>query len=328
MPLDSARFTGVVLTIGNFDGVHLGHRTILEAGRRRADAAGTQLVAMTFEPHPATVLTPDRVPAILTPLEEKIRWLGRGGLADAVVVVASTPEFFGLSAEAFIDDVIVGRFHPIALVEGEAFRFGQHRAGDVDMLRAAGRERGFDVEIVPPVRAPLGGQPDTVVSSSLIRHLLRSGNVDHAAVCLGRPYTLVGRVITGAGRGKPLGFPTANLAVEPQLVPAEGVYAGRACVVTTHPPAPVGDAVAVESVAPSPVAAAVSIGRNPTFDGSSLAVEAHLLDWQGDLYDQTIRIEFLAWLRPQRKFDSPEQLRAQIESDIARIRQAASEPRP
>lgn len=301
--LDDVQLAGVVLSIGNFDGVHRGHQTIIAASRHRADRAAARMVAMTFEPHPATVLAPDRVPPVLTPLDEKLRLLEHAG-AHAAVVVPSRPEFFRWTAEAFIQEVIVQRFRPAAVVEGASFRFGQHRQGDVDLLQSAGPQLGFEVEVVEPVRADLGGHPDTVISSSLVRHLLSSGNVDRAALCLGRPYTLIGTVTPGAARGRTLGFATANLDVGSQLVPAEGVYAGRT---------PLGDRV---------VPAAVSIGRTPTFDDHSLLIEAHLLDFQGDLYGQTLRLDLLEWLRPQHRFDTPEALQRQIADDITRVRSA------
>lgn len=307
--LDHIDLTGVVLSVGNFDGVHRGHQAIITGGRRRADAAGTQAVAMTFDPHPATILTPDRVPATLTPLDEKIRRLEAAG-AQVVVVVESRPEFFNCPAETFIRDIVLQQFRPVAMVEGASFRYGRHREGDVEMLRRAGAAHGFEVEIVPPVRVDLGGHPDTVISSSLVRHLLNSGTVDRAAVCLGQPYALLGRVEPGLARGRTLGFATANLTLPtPQLVPPEGVYAGRAAVQGTT------------------FAAAISIGRTPTFGGDRRLIEAHLLDFQGDLYGVDLRLEFLAWLRHQQKFDSSADLQRQVAMDIRRTRELFEEPR-
>ena len=323
----------MVLTIGNFDGVHRGHRALLDEGMTLARAAGAQLAVMTFEPHPAAVLSPDRVPARLTPLHEKLRLLAAAG-AGVVVVVESRPEFFAISADDFIREVIVRRFHPVAMVEGDEFRFGRHRQGDVEMLRAAGRQHGFEVHTVEPVRAGLGGHPDTVISSSLVRHLLGSGNVDRAAACLGRPYGLFGTVRRGAGRGRTLGFPTANLAVEDQLVPAEGVFAGLAHLGARS--ASEGerggggegetegrrDGGTERGGAPLP--AAISIGRTPTFAGHELLVEAHLLDFQGDLYDRSLRVDFLDWIRGQQKFASVDALKEQIAQDVARVRETTA----
>jgi riboflavin kinase / FMN adenylyltransferase len=319
--LESAQFSGVVLTIGNFDGVHRGHQAILAAARRRAEAAGTQTVAMTFDPHPATILTPDRIPPTLTPLEEKLSLLERAG-ADVAVVVESRPEFFSTSADGFIRDIIVGRFHPVAVVEGPTFGFGHRRQGTVDTLRAAGPAHRFEVEIVEPVRVALGGHPDTVISSSLVRHLLQSGTVDGAGLCLGRPYALLGSVEHGAGRGRSLGFPTANLAVGSQLIPAEGVYAGCAFIRNVQAATtPQGYKLVMVEQPLQPIPAAISIGRKPTFDEQDLAVEAYLLDYAGDLYGHELRLEFLAWIRPQEKFASPELLAEAMERDAARTRE-------
>lgn len=301
--LDQVRFKGVVLTIGNFDGVHLGHQSIMKAGRRRAEANDTQLVAMTFHPHPATILSPGRVPAALTPIEEKLRLLEECGVGTTIVV-PSRPDLFSMPAETFIQEVILDCFDPVAMVEGASFRFGYQRQGDTRMLEAAGRDCDFEVEVVEPIRVGLGGQRDTVISSSLVRQLLESGTVDQAAACLGRPYCLVGKVIRGLGRGRELGYPTANLAVEEQLIPPEGVYAGR---------------VELDG---RPVAAAISIGHTPTFEERELVIEAFLLDYEGDLYDRQLRLDFLQWLRPQEKFASVEALCRQMDKDVEQTRLA------
>lgn len=317
--LQTARFRRVVLTIGNFDGVHRGHQAILAAGRQRADAAGTQLVAMTFDPHPSALLTPDRIPATLTPPPEKHRCLGSAG-ADVIVVVKTSPEFLAITADRFVKEIILDRFDPVAVVEGASFGYGAHRQGDVNTLREAGATHGFDVEIIEPVRVALGGHPDTVISSSLVRHLLHSGTVDRAAQCLGRPYALLGQVVHGAGRGHTLGFPTANLRVEQQLLPAESVYAGRAFVLDARTsPAPTAD-IDLAEAASKAIPAAISIGRKPTFDDHELAIEAFLLDYEGDLYGRTLRIELLDWLRPQQRYDSAEDLCREMETDVARTR--------
>jgi riboflavin kinase/FMN adenylyltransferase len=301
--LEPVRLKGVVLTIGNFDGVHRGHQAILAAGRRRADAVTAPLVAMTFDPHPLAILTPEHVPPALTPLDEKLHLLELHR-ADIAVVVRSSRAFLQLTADDFIQQIVLDRFRPAAMVEGASFGFGRKRQGDVYMLQAAGRQHGFEVEIVEPVRVALGGKPDAVISSSLVRQLLGSGAVSEAAACLGHPYALTGTVVHGAGRGRSLGFPTANVAPTSQMIPAEGVYAGRARLDRQETPA------------------AISIGHNPTFGGQSVIVEAHLLDYREELYDHPIRIEFLEWLRPQHRFESPEALIEQIARDVARTREA------
>lgn len=304
--LASCNLSGVVLTIGNFDGVHRGHQAIISAGRSRAKQAGAELVAMTFDPHPLAILTPDHVPARLTPLEEKLRCLERAGIETTVVVEANT-ELLSISAEDFITDVIVARFQPVAVVEGESFGFGHKRRGSVATLREAGLEQDFEVDVIPPVRIALGGHPDTVISSSLVRQLIASGTVDQAATCLGRPYRLLGSVVRGAARGKRIGYPTANLDVGDQLVPAEGVYAGRTEQAgRLHP-------------------AALSIGRCETFGGKDVIVEAHLLDFDGDLYDRPMWVDILDWLRPQERFDTVEDLQQAMAGDSARARQVFEE---
>ena len=299
--LSSAKLAGVVLTIGNFDGVHRGHQAILAAGRRRADAARSQLVAMTFDPHPLAVLTPAHVPPTLTPLDEKLHWLADAG-ANLAVVVASTPELLGMSAEEFVREVIVERFRPAAMVEGVSFGFGRKRQGDVYMLKVEGDRLGFEVQIVQPVRAALGGHQDAVISSSLIRQLLRSGSAEQAAVCLGRPYALIGTVVHGEGRGHQLGFPTANIQTTSQLIPAEGVYAGQIVVDRRRHDA------------------AVSIGCNATFDGEQVMIEAYVLDFTGDLYGRSVRLELADWIRGQRDFGSADALRERIAADVADVR--------
>lgn len=299
--LEPGLFAGVVLTIGNFDGVHRGHQALLAVGRVRADAAGVPLVAMTFEPHPAAVLSPDRVPPELTPLPEKLALLERYG-ADVAVVVRSEPSFFQLSAAQFIERILWDGFRPIAVVEGTSFRFGQHRLGDLQMLKTAGQQRGFELIVVEPIRINLGGHPDAVISSSLVRNLLGSGTVDQADMCLGRLYALIGRVVHGHGRGRDLGFPTANVDPGSQLVPADGIYAGWLDIAQGRFPA------------------AISVGRKPTFDETDLAVEAFVLDFEGDLYEQQVRLEFADWVRPQQRFNTVAELIDQIQIDVRDIR--------
>ncbi|MDM8008948.1 MAG: bifunctional riboflavin kinase/FAD synthetase [Phycisphaerae bacterium] len=304
--LEFEPMSGVVLSIGNFDGVHRGHQAILQAGRLKAQAAGTELVAMTFDPHPLTVLTPERMPAVLTPLPEKLRQLERAG-ADVTVVAESNAGLLQLSATDFIEHVMVRRFRPSAIVEGPSFGFGRHRQGNVETLRAAAARHGFQVQVVEPVRIGLGGHPDAVISSSLVRQLLTAGPVDQAAICLGRPYALLGQVIHGVGRGSGMGFPTANIDPGDQLVPAEGVYAGFGVLGGRRYPA------------------AISIGRTPTFEEHRLVIEAHLLDFNEETYGQALRIEFLQWLRPQVRYDTVGALCQQIAKDVERTRQVCGQ---
>jgi len=295
--LESVQLSGVVLTIGNFDGVHLGHQAMLTAGRRYADRERTRLVVMTFDPHPSAVLNPLKSPPTLSPLSDKLYWLEKGGV-DVAVVVKATPDFLAMSAESFLKRIILTKFRPMAMVEGASFGFGHKRQGDVHTLIAAGSQYGFKVEVVEPIRIGLGGHPDTVISSSLIRQLIMSGTVDRAALCLGRPYTLFGTVAHGVGRGGSIGYPTVNLNVADQLVPAEGVYAGRT------------------KVNGRPFTAAISIGYSPTFKSENLSIEAYLIGFKYNIYGQPINLQFLEWLRDQVTFPSIETLQAQIQKDV------------
>lgn len=301
-----SEFTGFsvpasVLTIGNFDGVHCGHRQILaQAGLFAADQR-VPVAVLTFEPHPLAVVGPRQAPPRLTPPEERYTLLRQAG-ADIVAVADSTPALLGLTPEAFIDQVVIPRFHPTHVVEGASFGFGRGRKGTTDTLRDLGRSHGFEVFIVEPVRMQVEHNETVLVSSSLIRALLRAGRVDRAALCLGRAFTLIGVVGRGAQRGVHLGFPTANLDVADQLIPGDGVYSGEAHVSSGSYPA------------------AISIGPAPTFDGGISRVEAHLLGFSGDLYEQPLRLDFHRPLRGQKKFASREELIQQIAADVEQVR--------
>lgn len=290
--------TGCVLTIGNFDGVHLGHQRILRTARTLADQAGTRVVAMTFEPPPDLVLHPADVPQRITPPDEKLRLLRACG-ADTVVRIASTRDFLSTTAQEFIEQVILGRFAPSHMVEGPNFFFGRGRAGNVQLLAQVGR---FQMHVVEPVMMELADGLQRV-SSSLVRSLIAAGDVSAAHRCLGRPFTLMGPVVRGQGRGRTLSFPTANIEPGNQIVPCDGIYAGQALV---------------EDQA---FTAAISIGVNPTVGPVPRAIEAFLVDATCDLYGRRIAVRFLDRLRDQQKFDSVETLRAQIEKDVERVRQ-------
>lgn len=292
---------GAVLTVGNFDGVHLGHQRILRTAHALAKVSSASVVAMTFEPHPIAVLRPADSPRRLTPWEEKLHQLERAG-ADAVIRLDTDWPLLSLSAEDFVREVLVKRIHPSYIVEGPNFAFGRGRAGDSRTLEALSAKGGYQVRVVEPYRLHLSDGRQVTVSSTTVRELLTSGRVDEAAACLGRPYALVGTVIHGAGAGHTLGFPTINLDVGEQLVPAHGVYAGTAEIAGLRAPA------------------AISIGTRPTLGGSKLAVEAFVLDESGDWYAERTRVEIVTHLRDQRKFEGPEALAAQIAEDVGRVR--------
>lgn len=292
--------TGATLSIGNFDGVHLGHRSILQLMRSLQHGSGAPLAVVTFEPHPLTVIKPEIAPPRLTSPDLKHRLLEEQGVTHYVVLPPS-PEVLGLSAEQFwtiLRDVV----KPAHLVEGSTFTFGKDRAGNVARLKEWASGTQINLHIAQGLSVALLDLSVVPVSSSLIRWLISYGRVRDAAICLGRPYALDGQVGHGHERGRAIGVPTANLQCADQLVPADGVYVGR-CVIDgmTH-------------------ACAVSIGTTPTFNDVVRQVEAHVLDFGGDLYGNTLHVELVDWLRDQRKFRSVDALKQQIAVDIAAAR--------
>jgi riboflavin kinase/FMN adenylyltransferase len=297
-----------VLTIGNFDGVHLGHAALIARARQIAERSrpAARVVAMVFHPHPLTILRPDAAPTTLTTIDHRAELLRAAG-ADDVVQLHPTPELLNLSPEQFIDAAV--REHaPIAIVEGPDFHFGKGRAGDNATLAALGRSRGFETHVVDPVEVPLSDQSLVTISSTLVRWLLSCGRVADAAALLGRPYELRGTVVRGDQRGREIGCPTANLST-PTVLPADAVYAGIATL-ADHRTLP----------------AAIHVGTRSTFNDTTRTVEAHLLDWRGPLaenapeYGWPLRLSFTHWLRDQARFDSVTALVQQINRDIQRTR--------
>ncbi len=298
---------GAVLTVGNFDGVHLGHQRILRTAGALAKVSSAAVVAMTFEPHPTAILRPERASARLTSWDEKLLQLERAG-ADAVIRLETDWPLLSLSAEDFVRELLVKRIHPAYIVEGPNFGFGRNRAGSVATLEALADKGGFQVRVVEPYRIALPEDRHLVVSSTAIRGLLARGDLATAKLCLGRPYSLVGTVKHGAGTGRKLGFPTINLEVGDRFVPLEGVYAGIAEVVGLRSPA------------------AISIGRHPTIGGGDLVVEAFVLDETGDWYAEQARLEFAHRLRDQRKFSNLQELTEQIARDVMEVRSLVQVP--
>lgn len=290
-----------VLTVGNFDGVHRGHQRLIGEARRIAEQ-NLPVIALTFDPHPLNIVAPMRCPSCLCTLADKLNWLSEAG-ADTTVVVRSEISLLSLDPDQFIEDVLVRFFNPVHVVEGPSFGFGRGRSGTPQILQKAGERLGFKVTIVEPVTIDsFEGEPMTV-SSSMIRQLLLDGDVERAAQCLGRPHVVSGKVIRGQGRGRSLGFPTANLGPVEQLVPGDGVYAGEAEIDgITH-------------------AAAISIGTTPTFTAQAQRqTEAYILDFDHDLYDCELRLRFTRRLRGQERFDSPQKLVDQMLEDIKKVR--------
>jgi len=304
---------GSVLTIGNFDGVHLGHGQILTAARQTAMKRKRQFVVMTFEPHPLAVLFPEKAPGILTPLALKKHLLAEFGV-DCLFVSKSTPELLSLSPEDFVQRFLVENIQPNVVVEGESFNFGRGRDGSIQTLEKLGTEKGFDVSVVEAKEVKLSTGQTVKVSSTIIRDLLADGKVADAAVALGRPYRLIGQVIPGKGKGKQLGFPTINMKPPQQLIPDEGVYAGFV---------EIGDSFEQVCRAKEKIPTAFSIGRAKTFiSDHPLMVEAHILGQDpGDLHGKFLAMDFVEFIRHQQKFNSPEQLSNQIAKDCKKAKE-------
>ncbi len=292
-----------ILTVGSFDGVHLGHRALIDAARRQADRTGGSVIALVFERHPLATLRPEDAPPPLT-LPETRRELLRAAGVDQIVGLDPTPELLSLDPQAFIERMVQAH-HPAVWIEGPDFRFGRDRAGNLDVLRDLGKAHGFDVQVIDPVETVLHDLSQVPVRSSLIRWLVLQGRVADAAKCLGRPYAVRGVVVRGEQRGRTIGFPTANLDTGAVLLPADGVYAG----VVEHDG--------------RPIAAAISLGTKPTFAGHDRAFEAHLIDFDGDLYGETLEVTVTRFVRDQVAFASREALIEQMHRDVARCVAAA-----
>jgi riboflavin kinase / FMN adenylyltransferase len=292
-----------VVTVGMFDGVHRGHRALLDRVAAEAAARGLPAGAVTFDRHPLEVLRPDARPPLLTTLDRKVALLGAAGM-DFVLVLPFTEELSQVTAEAFAGEVLLDGVGARAIVVGENFRFGHKAAGDPALLAELGRRRGVDV-----VAVPLHADGGEAVSSTRIRAELASGDVRAAAAALGRAYAVEGIVVPGDGRGgRQLGVPTANLDVPGDLaLPANGVYAGH----LTEEPG-------------SPRPAAISVGVNPQFHTTGLRVEAHVLDFDGDLLGAHVSVSFAHRLRDEAAFPSVDALVAQIHQDIRQTRRLLS----
>ncbi|MGI8994626.1 MAG: bifunctional riboflavin kinase/FAD synthetase [Nocardioidaceae bacterium] len=302
-----ARLGSCVVTIGNFDGVHLGHRHVIERSRELAtELGGLPVVAVTFDPHPLSVIVPDKAPRALTSLDRRLALLADAG-ADAVLVVSFTPEFAKMPAEEFVTDLVLGRLSAAGVVVGENFHFGHRALGDVDLLRRLCEPRGLRVVGLPLDGS--GGRQGQAWSSSYVRERIASGDVAAATCALGRPFTVHGQVVKGEQRGRELGYPTANVPVAASrtAVPADGVYAGWLR--------------RLDSVGASWWPAAISVGTNPTFDGVVRQVESYVLDRTDlELYGVDVEVAFVERLRGQVRFDSIDDLVEQMKSDVDQSR--------
>ncbi len=298
---------GCVLTIGNFDGVHLGHQQIIHAAAKLASEKNTKLTVMTFDPHPLAVIHPDKSPGILTPPALKHQIFADLGV-DCHLVLNATPETLALSAEDFVRRFLVEAIRPVAVVEGEDFNFGAARAGSVRTLLDMAPQHNFEVLVVPAKKIDIPDGQTIRVSSTMIRYMLGSGRVADAAMALGRYYRLIGRICPGRGKGKQIGFPTLNMKRPDQLLPAEGVYAGY--VQLADDPKQLCRLVGA-------VPAVFSLGQARTFgDEHPLLIEAHVLAENGDrIKGRSMAMDFVRRLRSQHKFASPDQLTRQIKRD-------------
>ena len=303
-----ADFGPSVVTLGNFDGVHAGHRAVLGRAVEAAHGAGAQSVAVTFDPHPLQVLYPDTAPDLITGLEQRLALIEATGI-NAVLVMTFTLELATWTPEEFVSRVFVQALHASAVVVGHDTRFGHRNSGDVNTLAELGAEHGFVVEVLEDL------SPDDAPrrsSSSWTRELLAQGDVTAAAALLGRPHRLTGEVVHGDHRGRELGYPTANLEPDVEgLVPADGVYAGWMLRTSLPDDAP-------DRLLP----AAVSIGTNPTFDGTARRVEAYVLDRADlELYGERVSLELVSRLRPTVRFEGVEALVEQMSLDVAQCRE-------
>ena len=295
-----------VTALGAFDGIHLAHALLITTAIERGRALGLPSVVCTFDPHPAAVLWPERAPLPIATLDDNLERM-RGLGADAALIVPFTRELSRMEAEAFVSDILVGTLGAREVVVGFNHTFGHDARGTAALLAELGPRFGFTARVLPPLR--LQGQ---TVSSGAIRQLLGAGDAVRAAELLGHPYAISGRVRRGAGRGRTLGFPTANLKPDRPLVLAPGVYLARA----------LWEGGAADAV--------VNVGYRPTFGEDQYWVEAFLLDFSGDLYDKALRLQFLERIRPETKFASVEALKAQVMADIetARVRRGGRTSSP
>jgi riboflavin kinase / FMN adenylyltransferase len=294
-----------LVAIGNFDGVHRGHQAVLGRAAKEARDRGLRPLILTFHPHPAQVLGRDGY-AMLTTVERKIELVSRIAPELSVVVQPFTRELSSLSPAEFVNDFLVGLLGARVVIVGENFRFGHARAGDIAALETLGRAAGIEARA-----EQLEGDLSGTFSSSRVREQLARGDLAGAEVILGRPHSVSGVVAEGARRGRGIGFPTANLDDVRELLPPDGVYA-----------------CAVDLEQGARAKAAANLGTRPTFDGARRVLEAHLLDFDGDLYGQRLRVHFVGYLRNEQRFSGPEALRRQLADDVAAARRALADRQP
>lgn len=293
-------FKRAVITIGNFDGVHIGHQALFHTVIEKADAIGGTAVAMTFDPHPLRLLAPDDRPPLITLNEQKTELIAKAGL-DVLITIPFSKEFAAISAHSFVYDLLIQRIGMKAIVVGQDYTFGRNREGNLELLQRWANLGDFEVVVVDWIQAANGLSKR--ISSTRIRQLVTDGHMAEAKTLLGRNYQIRGEVARGRNRGaRQLGFPTANVNLQDELCPKEGIYA-----------------VTVEHQGQTYKAVA-NIGYSPTFDDNIFTVEAHILDFHQSIYGDQIRVNFIARLRDEIKFESIDALAAQINKDIAKAR--------
>jgi riboflavin kinase/FMN adenylyltransferase len=297
---------GTVATVGTFDGVHLGHWSVLEEINRRASETGRRSVLVTFDPHPLRIVRPEHAPPLLTTPVEKKEILAESGL-DYAVFISFTAALSRYEPRRFVEEILIARLGVEELVIGYDHGFGRDRSGDPETLMAIGAELGFAVDVVAPVQAE-----EKPVSSSRIRRAIGAGDMADARSCLGRHYSVRGVVVRGEGRGRGLGFPTANLRVaeRDKLIPPQGIYAVRAVLRS------------------GTYRGALHLGPRPTFKGSPPTIELHVLDFDSDIYGEDVRVDFVEYLREIRPFASVEALVEQMREDVDAARAAIDSKGP
>jgi riboflavin kinase/FMN adenylyltransferase len=298
----SERFVNPVLTIGNYDGLHLGHKRIMERIQEKArDLNGTSML-MTFHPHPLTILRPDKFIGLITPLHIKKRLIEEAGI-DVLIIIPFTDDFRDITPEAFVNNLLVKKLGIKGLIVGYDFKFGKEGKGNVEFLAVHSTEYDFFFEIQGAIT--FDGEK---IGSNRIRKMIQEGDVGKAALHLDRPYMIEGTVVKGEGRGRTIGFPTINLKTEFPLIPKRGVYITDVDVGGKRYPA------------------VTNIGYNPTFDGQSLTIETYILDFSGDLYDRNIALYFLERVRDEVRFSSVDELKERIWKDVEAAREYFTKP--
>ncbi len=292
---------GSVVTIGSFDGVHRGHQALIQKAVQAAEAGGATAVGLTLFPHPLATLRPEQAPALIQGIEARTQAMRQAGL-EAVYVLRFDAALADISADDFVERILVQRLAPKAVVVGFNFSYGQARSGNLDHLRSMGRTHGFEVHVVEPVMFQ-----DQPVSSTRLREALSQGNLPMAETLLGRRVSLEGVVVKGDQRGRTLGFPTANIDPDAELLPKNGGYATR---ITLE------DGRTLDGV--------TNIGMRPTFSGDAVRVETFIFDFSGDLYGQTVSLDCVGRIRDERRFDGPDALKSQLAADCEAAREILS----